>query len=76
MNVLITGSNGFIDKNLKISLEKLKRFNIIDFNREHSEEDLLIAVKKAEIIVHLAERTDPKTMKLLKKQIICLRKDM
>ena len=47
MNVLITGSNGFIGKNLKISLEKLKRFNIIDFNREHSEEDLLIAVKKA-----------------------------
>ncbi len=59
MNVLITGSNGFIGKNLKISLEKLKRFNIIDFNREHSEEDLLIAVKKAEIIVHLAGENRP-----------------
>ena len=59
MNVLITGSNGFIGKNLKIRLEKLKRFNIIEFNREHSEKDLLIAVKKAEIIVHLAGENRP-----------------
>ena len=59
MNILITGSNGFIGKNLKLRLEKLKRFNIIEFNREHSEEDLLIAVKKAEIIVHLAGENRP-----------------
>lgn len=61
MNVLITGSNGFIGKNLKVRLEKLKRFNIIGFNREHTEDDLLNAIKKAEIIIHLAGENRPES---------------
>ena len=66
MNLLITGSNGFIGKNLKICLEKLKKFNIIELNREHSEEDLLIAVKKAEIIIHLAGENRSKNSEAFK----------
>ena len=32
MNILITGSNGFIGRNLKFSLLE-KNFNIFEFNR-------------------------------------------
>ena len=59
MNILITGSNGFIGKNLKVRLEKIKKFNIIDFNRENSEDDLFKAVLEAETIIHLAGENRP-----------------
>ena len=62
MNILITGSNGFIGKNLKIRLEKIKKFNIIDFNRENSEDDLFKAVLEAETIIHLAGENRPKSI--------------
>ena len=44
MNVLITGSSGFIGKNLKVRLEKIKKYTVLEFNREHSEKDLYNAL--------------------------------
>ena len=38
--ILITGSNGFVGKNLAIKLEETNNFNLIYFNRNNTEEDL------------------------------------
>ena len=62
MNVLITGSSGFIGKNLKVRLEKIKKYTVLEFNREHSEKDLYNAVKKAETIIHLAGENRPENI--------------
>ena len=67
MNILITGSKGFIGKNLKIRLEKINKFNIIEFNRENTEDDLYKAVNKAETIIHLAGENRPESIEAFDK---------
>ena len=42
MNILITGSNGFIGKNLKFFLKEKKEFKII----EHTKKDSITSLKK------------------------------
>lgn len=51
--ILVTGSNGFIGKNL---LKKLnhENFNILTFNRNDSEEILECNIRKSDFIIHLA----------------------
>ena len=53
-SILITGSNGFIGKNLVSRLEELGSFSIETFTRENSIDDLFQLVKKVDFIVHLA----------------------
>jgi len=53
-NILITGSNGFIGKNLYISLLQLERFNIFSFDLMNSMKDLDNFINKADFIFHLA----------------------
>jgi len=58
LNILITGTKGFIGKNL---LEKLDRnnFSILEFNRNDSVEILEQNIIKSDFIVHLAGEVRP-----------------
>lgn len=54
MNILVTGSNGFIAKNLVQFLSEQDNINVLCFNRSSSQNDLEDAVIQADWIVHLA----------------------
>ncbi len=59
MNVLITGSRGFIGKNLKIFLLD-KKFKVFEFNRGDNFKKLEKFIKLSDIIFHLAGENRPK----------------
>ena len=52
--VLITGSNGFIGKNLKLFLKERNDIELIFFNKEHNINSLFEIIKKVDFIFHLA----------------------
>jgi UDP-2-acetamido-2,6-beta-L-arabino-hexul-4-ose reductase len=54
MNILITGYEGFIAKNLRHYLKPFQDFKIIPFRRGDTSEDLAAKIKRADAIVHLA----------------------
>lgn len=54
MKVLITGSNGFIAKNLRARFHELGNFEVTAFSRQNSLQDLSEFLLEAEAIVHLA----------------------
>lgn len=54
MNILVTGSNGFIAKNLIQFISEQQEINTLCLNRQSSDDDLANAIKKADWIVHLA----------------------
>jgi len=58
MNVLVTGANGFIGKNLIIHLNELEIHSLI-YTRENSIQDLSDLIKKSDFIVHLAGENRP-----------------
>jgi UDP-2-acetamido-2,6-beta-L-arabino-hexul-4-ose reductase len=58
MNVLVTGSNGFIGKNLIIHLNELG-VNTTIYTRENCIQDLLYLIKESDFIVHLAGENRP-----------------
>jgi len=58
MNVLVTGANGFIGKNLIIHLNELG-INTITFTRANAIEDLPDLIKKSDFIIHLAGENRP-----------------
>jgi len=58
MNVLVTGANGFIGKNLVIRLNELG-IKTESYNRENSIQDLPALFKKTNFIVHLAGENRP-----------------
>ena len=62
MNVLVTGSNGFIGKNLIVHLNELG-IHAIAYTRENSIQDLPDLIKKSDFIVHLAGENRPKDEK-------------
>ena len=53
IKVLITGSNGFIGKNLKLFLEERKDIEILRFNRDHKASSLVEIIKKVNFVFHL-----------------------
>ena len=63
MRVLITGSSGFIGKNLSIRLGELDGYEVIGFDKEDSLLDLQVKVGQADAIVHLAGVNRPKEVK-------------
>jgi UDP-2-acetamido-2,6-beta-L-arabino-hexul-4-ose reductase len=62
MNVLVTGSNGFIGKNLIVHLNELS-IQVATYTRENSTQDLEGLIKNADCIVHLAGENRPKDEK-------------
>ena len=54
MRVLVTGSNGFIGKNLVVSLGERGNFSVMEFSKEDSLSKLENSIKSADFIVHLA----------------------
>lgn len=60
MRVLITGSNGFIGRNLAVRLGELGSYEVVSFEKEDSLPDLRERVEHADAIVHLAGINRPK----------------
>lgn len=60
MRVLITGSQGFIGKNLIVRLSESPEFEILRFDREDLPEALERTVRAADVVVHLAGVNRPK----------------
>ena len=58
--ILITGSNGFIGKNLIINLQEEKIYKLLKFNRGDSFEELKNLIEESDTIVHLAGENRPK----------------
>jgi len=60
MRVLITGSKGFVGKNLAVRLSELRSFEVLRFDHEDAPESLQVKVNAADAIVHLAGINRPK----------------
>lgn len=60
MNILVTGANGFIGKNLIASLQQETEYNILSVTRETNSAELTEFVKEADFIFHLAGVNRPK----------------
>lgn len=58
--ILITGSEGFVGKNLQVQLRRRADVEIIPFDKEHTLDYLKEAVDKADFIFHLAGENRPK----------------
>lgn len=54
MRVLVTGSNGFIGKNVSVRLKELVGYTVVGFDRDDSLADLEVKVGQADAIIHLA----------------------
>lgn len=59
-NVLVTGSSGFVGRNLCSVLLEDKELNVLRFDRENSQKDLEKYLEKADFIFHLAGINRPK----------------
>ncbi|MDI7189608.1 UDP-2-acetamido-2,6-beta-L-arabino-hexul-4-ose reductase [Leptospira santarosai] len=60
MNILVTGANGFIGKNLIFQLRENKEFKIFSYVRESTKEELSQWISQADFIFHLAGVNRPK----------------
>lgn len=60
MRVLITGSKGFVGKNLSVRLRELPGFEVSHFDRSDATETLQDKVNDADAVVHLAGINRPK----------------
>ena len=61
MKVLITGSNGFVAKNLKLHLRQRADIEIFNFSRENKITELPGLINKVDFIFHLAGVNRPKS---------------
>lgn len=52
--ILITGSNGFIGRNLLLNLKGDRNYRILTFNRQECTDQLPALIALADIVVHLA----------------------
>lgn len=60
MKILITGSNGFIGKNLIYFLRQLNVHEIMEFNRNDDPDSLIGLIDQSDVIIHLAGEMRPK----------------
>ncbi len=71
-NVLVTGSNGFIARNLIQRLKELNGYNIIEFSRHNTLDELLRAIEGTHIIYHLAGVNRPEQIEDFEKDNVVL----
>ena len=57
--VLVTGSNGFLGKNLIIKLKELNSYTVLEFTRANTLTELKTFLKKADYLYHLAAVNRP-----------------
>jgi UDP-2-acetamido-2,6-beta-L-arabino-hexul-4-ose reductase len=62
MRILVTGSRGFIGKNLIVRLREIKDFKVLEFTRDDPLEKLPELVSGVDAIVHLAGENRPKNV--------------
>ncbi len=60
MNIVVTGANGFIGKNLCVMLREQGYQNVFEVTRETSSEKLVLILKDADFVYHLAGVNRPK----------------
>jgi UDP-2-acetamido-2,6-beta-L-arabino-hexul-4-ose reductase len=54
MNILVTGSDGFIAKNLIMHLSHNSKYNILTINKKSSERELYNKLIISDVVFHLA----------------------
>ena len=56
MNILITGANGFIGRNLRVNLASIQDsgFNLLCYDLDNQPEDLVRFCQQADFVIHLA----------------------
>lgn len=72
MQVLVTGVQGFIGKNLLIHFNELEQFSILTYSRENSVEELQGLVDQADAVIHLAGENRPKDISAFDEVNVCL----
>ena len=60
MKVLITGANGFLGKNLIVTLKKMPNIEILKYTKDNTINDLENLIKESDFIFHLAGVNRPK----------------
>lgn len=76
MNILITGANGFIGKNLVLELQNRGYTKILKWNRNSSETEIDKYTRECDFIVHLAGENRPENIKDFEKGNVELTKKL
>ena len=63
MNILVTGSNGFIGKNLLSHLKELDNINVITYEKEDNFSKIIQNIDNIDVIFHLAGVNRPTNSK-------------
>ena len=58
-NILVTGANGFIGKNLIAKLQNTSNNNILTFTKDNTLNELEILLSQADLIFHFAGEVKP-----------------
>lgn len=59
MNILVTGSNGFIARNLLAQLERNNQFTVSKANRSTTRDEWKLLLSAADVVIHLAGENRP-----------------
>ncbi len=60
MNILITGANGFIGKNVVANLNICEKYNLFKYDSDNTNDELVNFIKHSDFIIHLAGVNRPK----------------
>ncbi len=62
MNILVTGSGGFIGRNLIVWLQQQSDARVLEFDQQHTQQNLADHLATADLIYHLAGVNRPQTV--------------